>query len=199
MRIHISNRINHVIVTNAKVLHLISATLLAVTGILIMAIPAFDGRARFIVLGVVSILIGGTGIFGYFSNDAYRLAFQSDFALGIFTVFFGVLLIQNPQDLPELLPCAAGIIVLLDGGNKSQIGLEGIRFGLKASPLVLVSAAAEIFMGCAVLFCATRDIDTRYWVGSALLISGVVNFWTTMYMVRIRNHRKPALDADAEE
>lgn len=95
-----------------------------------MVLFAPQRTVRYTLIGTACIVIGCTGIYGYFSNDLYRLAFQSDLALGIFNVILGILLIVR-QSAPELFPYAVSILMLIDGGNKVQISLESMVFGLK--------------------------------------------------------------------
>lgn len=181
--------INSAIVKSAKVMHLCSAVIFLVAGLLLALVPDFEdsGAFRNTVVGIASIIIGATGIYGYFSNDMYRLAFQLDFALGIFNVIFGILLLINPVQLSVLLPTAVSILTLLDGGNKSQMAIEGKRFGIQKWYLVLVSAVLEIAAGVVLILLAYHGRDVRAWMGIAMGLVGVTNFWTTMYTVRVRN------------
>ena len=181
--------INSAIVKSAKIMHLCSAVIFLAAGLLLALVPDFEdsGAFRNTVVGIASIIIGATGIYGYFSNDMYRLAFQLDFALGIFNVIFGILLLINPVQLSVLLPTAVSILTLLDGGNKSQMAIEGKRFGIQKWYLVLVSAVLEIAAGVVLILLAYHGRDVRAWMGIAMGLVGVTNFWTTMYTVRVRN------------
>ena len=189
--------ISSAIVKSAKIMHLCSAVIFFVAGLLLALVPDFEdsGIFRNIVVGVASIIIGVTGIYGYFSNDMYRLAFQLDFALGIFNVIFGILLIINPVQLSVLLPTAVSILTLLDGTNKSQMALEGKQFGIKKWYLVLISAVLEIIAGIVLMVLAYHELDVRVWMGVAMGLVGVTNFWTTMYTVRVRKNVHHALFA----
>ncbi len=180
---------NSAIVKSAKIMHLCSAVIFFAAGLLLALVPDFEdsGAFRNTVVGIASIIIGATGIYGYFSNDMYRLAFQLDFALGIFNVIFGILLLINPVQLSVLLPTAVSILTLLDGGNKSQMAIEGKRFGIQKWYLVLVSAVLEIAAGVVLILLAYHGRDVRAWMGVAMGLVGVTNFWTTMYTVRVRN------------
>lgn len=180
---------NSAIVKSAKIMHLCSAVIFLVAGLLLALVPDFEdsGAFRNTVVGIASIIIGATGIYGYFSNDMYRLAFQLDFALGIFNVIFGILLLINPVQLSVLLPTVVSILTLLDGGNKSQMAIEGKRFGIQKWYLVLVSAVLEIAAGVVLILLAYHGRDVRAWMGVAMGLVGVTNFWTTMYTVRVRN------------
>ena len=189
--------INSAIVKSAKIVHLCSAVIFLVAGLLLALVPDFEdsGVFRNTIVGVASILIGAAGIYGYFSNDMYRLAFQLDFALGIFNVIFGILLIINPVQLSVLLPTAVSILTLLDGGNKSQMALEGKQFGIQKWYLVLVSAILEIAAGIVLILLAYHELDVRAWMGVAMGLVGVTNFWTTMYTVRVRKNTHQILSA----
>ena len=198
-----NTNINSAIVKSAKIMHLCSAVIFFVAGLLLALVPDFEdsGIFRNILVGVASIIIGATGIYGYFSNDMYRLAFQLDFALGIFNVVFGVLLIINPVQLSVLLPTAVSILTILDGGNKSQMALEGKNFGISKWYWVLISAVLEIAAGLVLILLAYHELDVRAWMGVAMGLVGVTNFWTTMYTVRVRKNTHQILAAytDAEK
>ncbi|MBQ3014656.1 MAG: DUF308 domain-containing protein [Clostridia bacterium] len=189
--------INSAIVKSAKIMHLCSAVIFLAAGLLLALVPDFEdsGAFRNTVVGIASIIIGATGIYGYFSNDMYRLAFQLDFALGIFNVIFGILLLINPVQLSVLLPTAVSILTLLDGGNKSQMAIEGKSFGIQKWYLVLVSAVLEIAAGVVLILLAYHGRDVRVWMGVAMGLVGVTNFWTTMYTVRVRKNTHQILSA----
>ncbi len=192
-----NTNINSAIVKSAKIMHLCSAVIFLVAGLLLALVPDFEdsGIFRNTVVGVASIIIGATGIYGYFSNAMYRLAFQLDFALGIFNVIFGILLIINPVQLSVLLPTAVSILTILEGGNKSQMALEGKQFGINKWYLVLISAILEIAAGIVLIILAYHGLDVRVWMGVAMGLVGITNFWTTMYTVRVRKNTHQILSA----
>ena len=194
MNEHFDVKTNSAVVKSAKIMHLCSSVIFLIAGLLVVLVPDFEDYQSFgmIVVGVASIVIGATGVYGYFSNDMYRLAFQSDFALGIFNVIFGILLIINPTRLSILLPTAISILTLLDGGNKAQVAIEGQRFGISKWYLVVASAVLEIAAGVVLMILTYHGLAdaSRILMGIAMGVVGVTNFWTTMYTVRIReNHQ----------
>ncbi len=190
MRIHLQSKPNNKIVKSAKIIHLVSSGLFCLCGALIMAIQQFTESNLCVMIGIVNIIIGCAEIYGYFSNDAYRIAFQSDFAMGVFHVVFGVLMITNSEMLTQLLPCAVSVLILMDGGNKSQNAIEGFKFGMDKWYIVLMLAIVEISVGILNIICIAYGLETRIWMGVALLLIGVVNFGTTMYMVRVQDEKK---------
>lgn len=192
MQHHFSETANEKIVRSAKIMHLCSSVVFLLGGLVILFVPGTKSMVGNVIVGVSSIVIGCTGIYGYFSNDLYRLAFQSDFALGIFNVLLGVLLILSPMQVHEMLPNAIAILALLDGGNKSQIALEGWKFGMHKWYLVLISALAEVASGVVILVFTYLGFDTSGWMGSSMVLVGIINFWTTMYTVRVCSKSKQA-------
>ena len=196
-----NTNISSAIVKSAKIMHLCSAVIFFVAGLLLALVPDFDdsGFFRNALVGIATIIIGATGIYGYFSNDMYRLAFQLDFALGIFNVIFGILLIINPVQLAVLLPTAVSILTILDGTNKSQMALEGKNFGIEKWYLVLISAVLETAAGLVLILLAYHELDVRAWMGVAMGLVGVTNFWTTMYTVRVRKNTHQLLSAYTDE
>lgn len=190
MRYHLQPKPNNKIVRSAKIIHLISSGLFWLCGVLIMSIPQFTESTLCIMIGIVNIVIGCAEIYGYFSNDAYRIAFQSDFAIGIFHVVFGILMITNAQMLTQLLPCAVSILIIMDGGNKSQNAVEGLRFGMSKWYIVMMLAVVEIVVGILNIICIAYNLETRIWLGMALILIGIASFCTTMYMVRIQDEKR---------
>lgn len=194
MQHHFSETSNEKIVRSAKIMHLCSSIVFLIGGLLILFVSGLESMIGNVIVGASSIIIGCTGIYGYFSNDMYRLAFQSDFALGIFNVLLGILLIISPRQVHEMLPTAIAVLALLDGGNKSQIALEGWKFGMHKWYLVLISALAEVASGIIILVFTYQGFDTSGWMGSAMMLVGIINFWTTMYTVRICSKAKQNTD-----
>ncbi len=174
------------IVKGAKITHLLSSAILGVCGLLILIVFPFDKTVAQIFISGCCMLVGCADIYGYFSNDLYRLAFQSDLAIGAFNIIFGALLISMPDRIAVLMPCTVGLIVILDGTNKLQIAVEGKRFGMRFWAIILALSIAEILAGAAGIVCVYYDVDTLHSMGASMAVSGGVNFWTTMYTVKLR-------------
>ena len=103
---------NNAVIRSAKIINIISASLMVVAGILLMTVSSMEEVvAQRIMLGILFGLTGAAKIFGYYSNDLYRLAFQYDFAFGIFCEILSLLLILHSlsplflTDPPAGLPC----------------------------------------------------------------------------------------------
>lgn len=177
----------------AKIIHIASSIIYIICGILVMSIKKFQDLedVASIMIAIATIIIGAASIFGYFSNDMYRLAFQSDFALGIFDVVLGILMIIKQNDSIITLCWFAGILSLLDGGNKAQVSVDGYRFGISKWYIVTIAGVLEIAAAViALTFSAINDINLLIAVGVAMIVMGVANVWTTMYTVRVKKNKK---------
>ena len=77
------------IVKKAKCIHIVISAILMAVGLCLILWPVSFASLICWFIGAVCVLIGVAKLIGYFSNDIYRLAFQFDLALGIFTILLG--------------------------------------------------------------------------------------------------------------
>lgn len=173
------------VVRSAKGIHLTAAAVMLLSGILLCCISDFDGTAARITMACCCIIIGGADIFGYYSNDMFRLAFQFAFAFGAYSTIYGVMLLLLPERMIDALPYAIGAYVILDGLQKVQIALEARKFGISKWFLILGTSVAVVVLGF-VSVLVTTDENAFLWMGISVAANGAENFWTTMYTVRIR-------------
>ncbi len=187
---------NNAVVRSAKIINIISASLMLVAGILLMTIDSMEEIiAQRIMLGILFGLTGGAKIFGFFSNDLYRLAFQYDFAFGIFCEILALLLILSPSQNYEVLHLLLVVYVLFDALLKVQMSLDARKFGMKCWGVILGTALG---LGAAGAFAAAalqaELVRALFLVGFALAMDGVENCWITAYTVRIRAKKKNLSD-----
>ena len=129
------------IVKSAKILNVISACLMFLAGLLLLVVPNLGTTlGQRILLGILFGLTGAAKIFGYFSNDLYRLAFQFDFAVGIFCEILTLLIALMPEQVFGALPLLISVYVLLDALLKLQMSFDARRFGMKSWVALLVTA-----------------------------------------------------------
>lgn len=177
------------IVRSAKGIHLAASAVMLIAGILLCSVQGFGDTAVRIVVALCCIVIGGADVFGYFSNDLFRLAFQFAFTFGSYSAVFGVLLLLMPERLEVLVPYAVAFYVILDGLQKVQIALEARKFGIGKWFLILGTSLVVVILGFSSVFLMQDGNQSFLWMGIAVAANGAENFWTTMYTVRIRaNH-----------
>ena len=180
------------VVKSAKIINVISAGLMSLAGLLLLVIPNLETMvAQRIVLGSLFGLTGAAKIFGYFSNDLYRLAFQFDLAIGIFCILLTLLTELMPEYAFGTLPIIFAVYVSLDGLLKIQISFDARRFGMKSWLLMLITAVVLFGAGAfAVGAVLVQLLRPNAVVVIALMVDGLENIWITASTVRIRARKK---------
>ncbi len=183
---------NNAVIRSAKIINIVSASLMLVAGILLMTLNSMEEiLAQRILLGILFGLTGGAKIFGFFSNDLYRLAFQYDFAVGIFCELLMLLLVLSPAQNYDVLHLLIVVYVLFDALLKVQMSMDARRFGMGSWGLILGTALG---LGASGAFAAValqaELVRALFLVGFALALDGVENCWITAYTVRIRAKKK---------
>ena len=117
--------------------------------------------------GILLMAYGIIKIIGYFSKDLYCLAFQYDFACGVFLIVLGmiVLCIKNYKD--GYLLAGLGIFILLDSLLAVQTSFDAKRFGMTEWKWILLLSVLSGILGTVTLLCKTMIL-----AGSALLAEG---------------------------
>ena len=180
------------VVTGAKIINMISAGLMFVCGLLLMLLPDLETLpAQRLLFGLLFALTGGAKLFGYFSNDLYRLAFQFDLAIGIFCELLSLLIVFMPESAVDHLPSLLAFYVVLDSLLKLQISLDAKRFGMKKWPIMLLSSLLLCAAGAFTYVAEFKEIIRLVSaVGIALMADGLENVFITAYTVRIRARKK---------
>lgn len=181
------------IVKSAKITNVISACIMVLSGAVLVIFPEMEELIlpQRIALSVLFALIGGAKLLGYFSNDLYRLAFQFDFAIGIFCWIMTLLIILAPARVVPMIPTLLAVYVVLDALLKIQISTDARGFGMSCWVGMIVSS---VFL----FLVSILTVASIYWqwlpetraVGIALAIDGLENGWITAYTVRVRARKK---------
>ncbi|MBP5209385.1 MAG: DUF308 domain-containing protein [Clostridia bacterium] len=184
-----SDPVNEKQVLRAKTQHIAASVLMLLAGVFVIGWPHLGDAVRWVVSSVF-VLVGFTSLFGYFSNDLYRLAFQYDLAFGAFSAIFGVLCYFLPDRQGVVFLYGVCVYVLIDGLIKLQTAVEARRFGLRRWSVLLGTAIAVVTVAVTsflLIFCGRNEgHKADYLLGVALALDGIENVWNTLYTVRIR-------------
>ncbi len=180
------------LVMTAKIINIVFGSLMSVAGLFLILLPGLENvLAQRIYLGILLALCGAAKMFGYFSNDLYRLAFQYDLAVGGFCMILSLIAIFTPEEMYDVLPLLITLFVLSDALFKLQMAIDARRFGMKSWLVIMISGAvlcaAVLFAGASLLAELFRPMIA---VGLALLLDGLENTWITAHTVRIRGKKK---------
>ena len=183
---------HNAIVKSAKIINVISAALMSLAGLLLLVIPTLEvSYAQRILFGCLFGLTGAAKLFGYFSNDLYRLAFQFDFAIGVFCELLVVLIFLLPETTFNFLPALVSVYILLDGLLKLQTSLDARRFGMRRWLIILLTALLLCLGGIFAVYTRFADLlHSVAIVGAVLIADGLENIWITAYTVRVRARKK---------
>ncbi len=176
------------ITKEAKFINFTTSCCTCAAGAALLIIPNIGATADKLILGIISLICGIAKLMGYFSNDLYRLAFQFNYAFGIFDILLGSFLIIFGDTALSALPMILGIYVILDGLLKQQIALDARRFGIARWRIILISGILLTAVGALLVSAATvlNGIDAKQLLPVAFIADGVENGWITMYTVKVR-------------
>jgi uncharacterized membrane protein HdeD (DUF308 family) len=191
------------IVRQAKVLNIVIFSFMAAIGLFFLIFSPMPVLVEVIMLSVLCILVGGAKILGYLSNDLYRLAFQFDFAIGLFLIVIGILSLIWGRDDVLGLARLFGIYVLIDGLLKVQTSFDAKKFGIQKWFIVLITALFVVAAGVVTMIAPyAEQVSQVLILYISLLVDGLVNIWITAYTVRVRAKKKnfeERIVLDAEE
>ncbi len=184
------------IVKQAKTIHIVASGVLLLLGVFILAFRPEIFLLRMLMGGAL-LLVGASKIFGYFSNDLYKLAFQFDLAMGSVAALVGVVLLVRDNIQPQTVSGIGAIYVLAESMLKLQTALDARRFGMRKWLSIFIAA---IVVGAVGVFLLIDPIETEV-AGSGLIFLGVAfvlnasqNIWTTAYTVRVKAKKKNVED-----
>lgn len=155
-----------------------------ITGILCIVDPELIQAHSRTLAGVILIVYGIIKIIGYFSKDLYCLAFQYDFACGIFLIVLGIAaLCISARFKDSSLLAALGILILLDSLLSIQTALDSKKFGLSSWKYILIiSMIAGTFGVLAILK------STITFTGCALLAEGGMRHYIIQHTARLPDY-----------
>ena len=111
-----------------KNVYIIMSLLFCALGIFLMAKPESSVRMLCVLMGTMLILYGIIKVSGYFTRDAFCLAFQFDLAFGILLMAVGVIMIARKNFAVDLIFSVFGILILADALFKIQMSVDAKRF-----------------------------------------------------------------------
>ena len=135
--------------------------------------------------GAILVAYGIIKIIGYFSKDLYCLAFQYDFACGIFLIVLGIAVLCIGSRFRESsLFAALGILILLDSLLSIQTALDSKKFGLSSWKCILILSVTAGTFGVLVIL-----QNTTVFAGFALLTEGIMRHYIVHHTAKAPDYR----------
>lgn len=184
------------IVKKAKTIHIASSAALFLLGVALLVLPFIPPVVMSAVISGVCIFAGIAKIFGYFSNDLYKLAFQFDMALGVLAIILSAfVLIKINSASISTIASFVGFYVIVDSLFKIQTAFDAKRFGMSKWVSILVAA---IVVGLAGIITVTDPFSMKFskivFMGISFIADGALNIWVTAYTVRIKAKKKNVIE-----
>lgn len=178
-------------ISKAKNANLIVAGATVLLGVILVLCPGSSIGLVCRVMGVGALILGAAKLIGYYSDDRYRLAFQFDLALGIFSLILGAVLILRPDKIISLAHIIIGVYILIEGVFKVQTAIDAKRFGMNKWWALMAGAAASVIAGLILVFFPFTAAKTVVRViGAALILEGGESFFTTAYTVKAKSNKE---------
>ena len=156
-----------------------------ITGFLCIVDPELIQLHSRTLAGVILIAYGIIKIIGYFSKDLYCLAFQYDFACGIFLIVLAIAtLCIGTRFKDSSLLAALGILVLLDSLFSIQTALDSKKFGLSSWKYILIISIVTGTFGVLVIL-----KNTLTFAGFALLAEGFMRHYIVHLTAQLPDYR----------
>lgn len=176
----------------AKTGYLIISVVFYISGIAYMLLPDVTPLTICNISGVVLMAYGVIKIIGYFSKDLYCLAFQYDFACGLFLIVFGVIALVRSQQIIPHLSMGLGALILLDSLLSVQMSKDAKRFGLETWYVILTAAiVAGVCGGVVIISPFHTTLGQHISAGCALLAQGFKSHCVMHYTVKTMKRCSP--------
>ena len=150
--------------------------------------------------GILLILFGSCKIWGYYSKDLYRLAFQHGLATGIFAAAIDLYVLTAGELPADLLCTILGLTILMDALTKIEMSLDAKAFGISAWWLILFTGILNGILSF-LLIPHPWDVEAKMIMilGAALLTEGILNILTAVITIQLPTKIHPEEAASRED
>lgn len=134
------------------------------------------------ILGAAMAVFGVMKIVLYFIHEVEGVAIRFDFAVGLFCIILGALMLWRAPALTDILSVMIGLLVLVDSVFKLQVAVDSRRMGAHSWWVTLVCTVVCLVLGILLVF---NPFDGKQvltiMMGVSLIVDGVQNLCTVVY------------------
>lgn len=176
-----------------KALTIIISIISMTIGVAFLVFPETSLSTLCLILGILTVIYGLAKIIGYYSDDAFCLAFQFDLALGALALIFGIILIVRPKYIISFFPVLMGIAILISGLFTFQTSRESKIFGIKYWIVLTLVSILCVGIGLVLIFSPFKSaIAMTSVVGASIILSGIERL--TVALLTVKNRKKAKID-----
>ena len=104
------------------------------------------------ILGAAMAVFGVMKIVLYFIREVEGVAIRFDFAVGLFCIILGALMLWRAPALTDILSVMIGLLVLVDSVFKLQVAVDSRRMGAHSWWVTLVCTVVCLVLGILLVF-----------------------------------------------
>lgn len=176
-----------------KTLTIIISIISIAIGIAFLIFPKTSLSTLCLITGILTVIYGLAKIVGYYSDDAFCLAFQFDLALGVLALIFGIILIVRPKYIVSFFPVLMGIAILTSGLFTFQTSRESKIFGIKYWLVLSIVSVFCVGIGLVLIFNPFESaVAMTSVVGASIILSGIERL--TVALLTVKKRRKNRVD-----
>lgn len=170
-------------ITKAKILAIFMSLLFITFGVCLLVYPKLSALTLCYILGILIVLLGILQIIRYFKVEPYNIPFRFDFALGLFGIVAGLILLIHPVDVLVIMQVVIGFYVVIGSVFKLQTSIDMKRVGHRAWWLMLVTAAlAAVFGMLLIIDPFSGTMALMIIMGISLILHGLQDLWAVIFI-----------------
>lgn len=162
--------------------YVVLSAMFLLLGIFLVANPETSLIMICRILGAAMAVFGVMKIVLYFIREVEGVAIRFDFAVGLFCIILGALMLWRAPALTDVLSVMIGLLVLVDSVFKLQVAVDSRRMGAHSWWVTLVCTVVCLVLGVLLVF---NPFDGKQvltiMMGVSLIVDGVQNLCTVVY------------------
>ena len=154
-------------------------------GLILLIWPQTTGLLICYLVGAITLVHGIFRLVGYFMKEDMGILHQFDFALGLFDVFMGMILLLCAPSVLLILPIFIGFSILVDAVARMQaahaLQALGYRHWKAQLALAIIMIFAGMFLVVSPFYIST---SLMLYIGISMLIDGIVSLISILWINR---------------
>ena len=171
-----------------------------VLGLLISIFPETSRSVIGYVVGAVLAVLGLIRMIMYFTESKFEIVGSFSLVQGSVLLIFGIYFLVKPEFLATIMTAIFAVILLVGGVMKIQYAVDLLRFKVGYWWIELIFAALMITLGI-ITFANPFEAEKALmiYIGISLAVNGILDIISILYLSRIAESVKKAVDEIREE
>lgn len=171
-----------------------------VLGLLISIFPETSRSVIGYVVGAVLAVLGLIRMIMYFTESKFEIVGSFSLVQGTVLLIFGIYFLVKPEFLATIMTAIFAVILLVGGVMKIQYAVDLLRFKVGYWWIELIFAALMITLGI-ITFANPFEAEKALmiYIGISLAVNGILDIISILYLSRIAESVKKAVDEIREE